>query len=582
MEQQQPQQQPQQRGGVLYITDPPPTLDFGIDCMHYETGSKFRGVSMVPKGIHFVYHSTGMGSRQGFFLYFEKDAIVVKSWDTRNEDISAQLLLPDAALQALIQSINYGQEDQFLGPYPLQQHSSWLNLSNFMTASTLQRAGVEFHTPIYPGDAEDIPAELLSEQNQQAVTSYFPDQARIAQFCDIKLLEKTMRSNIMSSQTLDSSAKALELSQMHLDNSSLLENVVSQYFSGSWEELLAEMQLSFMLFMLIFSFPALQQWKVLVNLVCKSERVLVSQPNFTSCFIRLFYEQLQYSPDDFFETEISSDNFLKPALSNLFEALDAQSLPNSLDAMRKRLFAFVQKKFNLYVNSEEQSDLYGVNLNQCEGTKFNLLDEDMPMVVMPDDMMQSTDTDGPSSEHRSGKSVSFAGENSGEQDRDERTVKKKWGDIDAALGLSTHATDSSSCDVDNSGSLQEDPGSRMEEVDESETPSLRTSQNINPNSDAPSGSSSEGRDFRSSLELQSSMFSWRYPLLFDAMTCHNTAATQISSGGDAHSCGHEDLTMTAMRVIEVTRQDDGDDSVGRVDPLRAEAVRFVQDEISLW
>jgi A1 cistron-splicing factor AAR2 len=289
-------QQPQQRGGVLYITDPPPTLDFGIDCMHYETGAKFRGVSMVPKGLHFVYHSTGMGSRQGFFLYFEKDAIVVKSWDTKNEDISAQLLLPEAALQSLLYSINSGQEDHYLGPYPLQQHSSWVNLSNFMTVSTLQRAGLDFHTPIYPGDAEDIPVELLSEQNKQAVTSYFPDQARVAQFCDIKLLELNLRKTVTSSTSLDASAKALELSQLYLDNSTLLENVVSQYFDSSWEELLAEVQLSFMLFMLIFSFPALQQWKALVNLICKSERVLLSQPNFTSCFIRLFYEQLQYSP----------------------------------------------------------------------------------------------------------------------------------------------------------------------------------------------------------------------------------------------------------------------------------------------
>lgn len=291
-----PRGAPPQRGGVLYITDPPPTLDFGIDCMHYETGNKFRGVSMVPKGLHFVYHSTGMGSRQGFFLYFDKDSIVVKSWDTKNEDISAQLLLPEAALQALIISINSGQEDQYLGPYPLQQHSSWLNLSNFITASTLQRAGLDFHTPIYPGDAEDIPAELLSEQNKQAVTSYFPDQARIAQFCDIKLLEHNLRNAISGSTTLDASAKALELSQLYLDNSPLLESVVSQYFDSSWEELLAEMQLSFMLFMLIFSYPALQQWKALVNLICRSERVLVAQPNFTSCFIRLFYEQLQYSP----------------------------------------------------------------------------------------------------------------------------------------------------------------------------------------------------------------------------------------------------------------------------------------------
>ena len=291
-----PQPQGQQRGGVLYITDPPPNLDFGIDCMNYETGAKFRGVCMIPKGIHFVYHSTGMGSRQGFFLFLDKDEIVVKCWDSKNEEISAKSLIPEASLRNLLLSINNGQEDQYLGPYPLQQHSSWLNLSNYITSATLHRAGLDFHTPIYPGDAEDIPTELLSEKNQQAVTSFFPDQARVAQFCDVHLLQQNLQNSIISSECFDSESKTRQLSQMHLDNSLLLESVVSHYFEGSWEELLAEIQLSFVLFMLIFSFPALQQWKLLINLVCKSERVLVSQPNFTASFIRLFFEQLQYSP----------------------------------------------------------------------------------------------------------------------------------------------------------------------------------------------------------------------------------------------------------------------------------------------
>jgi AAR2 protein len=48
---------------TIVITDPPPGVDLGIDCMNYETGKDFRGFQQVPEGLHFIYHSTGMGAR---------------------------------------------------------------------------------------------------------------------------------------------------------------------------------------------------------------------------------------------------------------------------------------------------------------------------------------------------------------------------------------------------------------------------------------------------------------------------------------------------------------------------------------
>ncbi len=114
-------------------------------------------------------------------------------------------------------------------------------------------------------------------------------------------------------------------------------------------------QLSFVLFLLLYSYPALEQWKALVSLISESERVLLHGPssstnssrapqagsktnmnnrpgsnrgdasqmkegNFGALFIRTFYEQLNYVPEDFFENELSKDSFLKPVVSSLFSA----------------------------------------------------------------------------------------------------------------------------------------------------------------------------------------------------------------------------------------------------------------------
>jgi hypothetical protein len=304
--------------------------------------------------------------------------------------------------------------------------------------------------------------------------------------------------------------------------------------------------------------------------------------------------------DDFFETEISSDNFLKPALSNLFESLDSQPLSSSLDAMRKRLFVFVQKKFNLYVEGGDESISAaaaggGVSLHLCEGTKFNLLDEDMPVVVMPEDVRLSSEKTAAAAGGTStaaAKRVLFAS--------DGEAVKGKWNEIDAALGFALPS---------GGGGGDADSGDRMQ-VDECEVPPPVANQNINPNSG--SGSDSVGDSVRSSLALQASMFSWRYPLLFDEMTRNNTAAeteteTIAAAAAAGLQRGREDLTMTAMRVLETVPPTPsstpesgsgseqathesmsgatavkGTASAHRPDPLRAEAMRFVQDEISLW
>ena len=334
--------------------------------------------------------------------------------------------------------------------------------------------------------------------------------------------------------------------------------------------------------------------------------------------------------DDFFETEISSDNFLKPALSNLFESLDSQPLSSSLDAMRKRLFLFIQKKFNLYVDGrEEMAETGGVNLNMCEGTKFNLMEEDMPVVVLPEDMHgSSARTESVSA--AGGKGVSFAddcahqgGSQSSNEENDveqrARNIRGKWNEIDIALGLSPAARSTDGED--------NNTGGRMQVVDESELlPPVPPNQNINPNADerdsrGTGGSSEPSADdsVRSSLALQSNMFSWRYPLLFDEMTRNNSV---IQSSPAGVLCGQEDLTMTAMRIIEATPLPDsvksrgsqgggasatlssssldntnsntnnvnvskttlaaGRDESEPEPALRAEAMRFVRDEVSLW
>ncbi len=45
-----------EEGAFLFIHDLPIGTEFGIDLNTWKTGEKFKGVKMIPPGIHFVFY----------------------------------------------------------------------------------------------------------------------------------------------------------------------------------------------------------------------------------------------------------------------------------------------------------------------------------------------------------------------------------------------------------------------------------------------------------------------------------------------------------------------------------------------
>jgi A1 cistron-splicing factor AAR2 len=340
------------------------------------------GVSLIPPGLHFVYHGTGMGARQGFFVQARKNDIIVTSWNPANEEISFKPLITDEAVDGLRRAVLAGELNRNLGPYPISSHGTWVNLSNFISDSVLHRAGVPVGRLIYPGEAEDMATGI---PKLDSIKPYFPDlatQARLsaADEMELKLLEELAAKKDTS---------PADISKMRMDKSVVVANLVSSYFNGSYNDLLGEIQLSFLLFMLLYSEPALKHWKKTVNLICSCEDLVFKKTQFFSAFLRVLYEQLHFSPDDFFETELSRENFLRPALTNLFQILDSPKISEGLGEHRKRLFAFVKKKFGLFSEDDEHSEYlrHAGNLGHAiasidEGNEyFNLMEEDRPVVL---------------------------------------------------------------------------------------------------------------------------------------------------------------------------------------------------------
>ncbi len=129
-----------------------------------------------------------------------------------------------------------------------------------------------------------------------------------------------------SAAHLSADSISRQLSAFSLDLSYTLQSYIQEYYQGNLYALLGELQLSFVLFIFLYSFSALQQWQHLVYLICNSECVLLGKPVgsglplqegipaecskqtnivLATLFMRVLYEQLTYLPDDFFVSELT-------------------------------------------------------------------------------------------------------------------------------------------------------------------------------------------------------------------------------------------------------------------------------------
>ena len=585
----------------VVLDDPPLGLDFGIDAFSWTTGPDFKGLSLIPKGLHFVYHSTGLGARQGFFLRVgDKKEVIARQWDASNEEISAKSCLNESQLAALGEAIKRGDFNNNLGPYPFDQHRTWKNLTNLVTDDVLSSAGCDLGAIILPGDAGDV-TPIMKQDGGKAVSPYFPDSARVATWSDIKGVEASVRESVLSDASMDDTRKGEYLSLVHMDQTLIAQKLVESAHNGRLLPLLGELQLSFVLFLVLYSHPALQHWMACVNLICNSERLLKRNLQFTHYFLRLLYEQLNFVPLDFFSDELSKDNFLGPAMVALFSALSPASTSEAaageeerdfltdevVQEHRRRLLTFLNKKFGLFEDgvvshkamsvyqrkTRNNEDLDALETKELlrgadrDGGEFKggVADE-LPVVVSIDTGEEGVATNGSRGYERGlPASVSaYTGPRTSqtlaEQDlQNSKVMMGSWGrELDRSFSSVAASSPSHSQDnvVEMAGeggtvaSGEVDVYSDAETETGTETKSGLTDKE--PTDEMP----------MTVVEVEMMKYSWRYPALYAEMMTAQEKGVQ------------EDFVMVCARVLEEHHADESRKA------LLNEALLFLEEEIS--
>ncbi|KAK4383445.1 protein AAR2 [Sesamum angolense] len=78
-------------GATLLLLDVPQYTLIGIDTQMFSSGPNFKGIKMIPPGIHFIYYSSANreGSEfspvVGFFIDATASQVIVRKWDQKEE-----------------------------------------------------------------------------------------------------------------------------------------------------------------------------------------------------------------------------------------------------------------------------------------------------------------------------------------------------------------------------------------------------------------------------------------------------------------------------------------------------------------
>ncbi|KAK4007695.1 protein AAR2 homolog [Daphnia magna] len=341
-----------EEGAFLFLLDVPIGTEVGIDFNCWRTAEKFKGIKMIPPGVHYVYYSAVdkqgcVAPRTGFFYNFNKKDVVVRRWNPETEEVINNCSHEETdVLKKNLQNL-----DKHLGPYPFEMWKKWLSLSSRITTAVIRK--IESAPQKVPAVAELVETPV--------VNTGLPVKENILN-SDDQLLAPRQENPLMAlnfteipKNSFPKGSSAGDITKYSMDTSFVLQQMLSLWESPS--ELLAELQMVFLYFVIGQVYSAFEHWKHLTHIFCSADEMVSKNPSLIMEFIGDLYFQMQEVPTDFFVDIISSENFLVKTLRVLF----ANILENSeVDPQLKRRMIqfkqFVTQRFQWDFDAEPEDE----------------------------------------------------------------------------------------------------------------------------------------------------------------------------------------------------------------------------------
>ncbi|XP_024997956.2 protein AAR2 homolog isoform X2 [Gallus gallus] len=311
-------------GAAVVVLGVPEGTEFGIDYNSWTVGPRFRGVKMVPPGVHFVHCSaartaggTETGPRAGLFLCLRPRQVRALRWEPGSEELREAAPGEEEALGRDLREM-----DAFLGPYPYETLKKWISLSSFVGEAAVERLQPE--SGQISAFSEVLPVRAGRHGRDRAGQKLPPYDAGCGSYAEgvARLPEMRPRAGTeirfteLPRQTYPDGASPEEITRHSMDLSYALEKVIARRYAGRPQDLLAELQFAFICFLIGNVYDAFEHWKRLLNILCRSEDAIAKYQDLYANLIFVLYHQLNEIPSDFFVDIVSQDNFLTSTLQS--------------------------------------------------------------------------------------------------------------------------------------------------------------------------------------------------------------------------------------------------------------------------
>ncbi|KAM7313980.1 protein AAR2 homolog isoform X2 [Ixodes scapularis] len=373
----------QARGATFVFLDVPAGTEFGMNMSTHTVGDNFRGVKLIPAGVHFIHYSAvgrsgNSAPRTGFFHHFAQGELLVKRWDKAAEDISSAPI--SAEEEERIRANLTGDLDRYLGVFSYSEWSRWISLSKHITREVVARLQPESKLICSATPFESQPfcshrGRRNSEGHADSAAMDTEDKeadiaAKADKLVELKELPEFMiRYTPFPKRRHPSNATPAEITRHGMDSSYVLESLLSAW--PHERDLLGELQFVFVCFLVGHVYPSFEQWQRLVSAFCTSAEAVNRHPDLYSELLSVLHFQLREVPTDFFVDIVARKNFVTDALSALFRNVADSDVPDVGPAsLKKKAFRF---KTSLV-------ELMGWSFDEEEP------DEERPVVVELDDV----------------------------------------------------------------------------------------------------------------------------------------------------------------------------------------------------
>lgn len=370
-------------GATMVCLDVPEGTEFGFDYSSWTAGPLFKGVKMIPPGIHFVYYSARnkqadeVGPRTGTFINFEQKSVVVRKWNPIAEELTEDGISADDVQR--IQD-NLKDLDRFLGPYPYEGYKKWVSLSNFITPELLDKLQPQSKrirsVTDFVSEVSNTQSRKLRKTSGSTKTSEDQDETNVSKEKDLqdnkeenaeptslkdaesrlpymKVREESkIQFSKIPKQKYPPGCSPAEMTKYSIDSSYALESILCSNYKENESKILGEIQFAFICFLIGQVLDAFEQWKNLVHVMCTSEEALQNHASLFLNFISVIHYHIQETPEDFFVDILSANNFLTSTLQEFFSNLENMSSDSDLKKRGLKFRDYLTQKFKWDFTSE--------------------------------------------------------------------------------------------------------------------------------------------------------------------------------------------------------------------------------------